>query len=65
MNLKNRRIECGFTQEYLANLLGINRSTVSMWETGESMPRADKLPKLAAILGCSINDIFSEQKDAS
>ena len=46
------------TQQNLADELKINRSTVAMWEAGESFPRADKLPLLARILGCTISDLF-------
>ena len=34
----------------LANLLGVNTSTVSRWEDGSSSPSADMLEKLAALL---------------
>lgn len=46
------------TQDDLAKSLGIERSTVSNWETEKAMPRADLLPKLAEVLGCSIDDLF-------
>jgi transcriptional regulator with XRE-family HTH domain len=53
------------TQDELAERLKISRTTVTMWETGEAMPRADKLPELAKILGCTIDDLFkSEEKGA-
>jgi len=34
-----------------------------MWEIGKSMPRADKLPALAKILGCTISDLYSETSE--
>lgn len=60
MNIKNKRESKGLTQEELGKMLGVNRSTVAMWETGEAMPRADKLPELAKILGCSIDDLYKK-----
>ena len=48
------------TQDDLAKSLGIERSTVSKWETEKAMPRAALLPKLAKVLGCSIDDLFRE-----
>ena len=50
----------GMTQEELGTRLNVTRSTVAMWENGESMPRADKLPELAKILQCDISDLFGE-----
>lgn len=59
MNIKSKRESIGLTQEELGKILGVNRSTVAMWETGEAMPRADKLPVLAKVLGCNIDKLFS------
>lgn len=62
-NIQKLRNKLGVTQENLANLLKVDRSTVAMWETDKSMPRADKLPELAKILKCSIDDLFKERSD--
>ena len=50
------------TQEQLANILSVDRSTIAKWETGEAMPRADKLPEIAKALNCTIDDLFEEVK---
>lgn len=60
-NLKQLRIKAGLCQSDLAKTLGISRTTVSMWEIGAGFPRADKLPELAKILDCSIDDLFEER----
>ena len=60
MNIKEKRMSKGMTQEELGTRLNVTRSTVAMWENGESMPRADKLPELAKILQCDISDLFGE-----
>lgn len=38
------------TQGELARLLGVKQQTISRWEAGSSRPRADEIPKLAALL---------------
>lgn len=48
------------TQSALAEELGVDRSTIAKWETGKANPRADLLPKLAKVLGCSVDDLFAE-----
>lgn len=58
MHLKEAREAAGLTQDALARELGVGRSTVAMWETGEALPRAGKLPELARILGCSVDDLL-------
>lgn len=65
MSIASRRQSKGLTQQNLADELKINRSTVAMWEAGESFPRADKLPILARILGCTINDLFEDNEKAA
>lgn len=63
MSIKTVRESKNLTQQYIANELGISRTSVAMWETGEAMPRADKLPELARILGCTIDELFAEESD--
>ena len=58
--LKDLRTKANISQVELAEKIGVTQSAVAMWETGEAMPRADKLPVLAEILGCSISDLFKE-----
>ena len=62
MSIKTVRESKNLTQQYIANELGISRSSVAMWETGEAMPRADRLPELAKILGCTIDELFAEEE---
>ena len=58
--LKDLRTKANISQVELAEKIGVTQSAVAMWETGEAIPRADKLPVLAEILGCSISDLFKE-----
>ena len=51
----------GLTQSGLAKLLGVEQATVAMWEVGTNNPTADKLPKIAEILGCTIDDLFGRE----
>jgi len=59
-NIKKLREKAGLKQTDLAGMLKIGQSTVAMWETGETMPRTDKLPALAEILGCTIDELFEK-----
>ena len=60
MRLREIRRNANLDQESLAQRLGIDRSTVSKWETGEAMPRADKLVPLARELGCTVDDLLHD-----
>lgn len=61
MNIKKAREKAGLTQQDLANELGVGQSTVAMWETQNSLPRTDKLPMLAKILGCTIDELLKKE----
>jgi len=52
-----------YTQQRLAEKLGVSHQAVSNWERGESMPDISILPKLAALLGTSVDNILSADKD--
>lgn len=60
MFLKDRRTHAGLRQEDIAAELGIDRSTVAKWEAGESLPRADKLPQLARLLNCTVDELLGD-----
>ena len=61
MNIKTQRESIGITQEKLAEEMNIDRSTVAKWETGQSMPRADKLKRLAEILDCTVDELLADE----
>lgn len=59
-NIKRLRESSGFTQEQLAEKLGIARSTVTQWENGWSNPRMGMIQKLAGVFNVSTSDIVSD-----
>lgn len=58
MNIKNIRERAGITQTEVARALNIGQSAVAAWELGEAFPRVDKLPKLAKLLNCTVDDLL-------
>ena len=56
--IQQKRLEMDITQDQLAKKLGVDRTTVTKWETGKSLPRSDVLRKLAGVLGCTIDDLL-------
>ena len=50
------------TQAQMADALNVNRATVAMWETGKSNPRAEMLPAIAQLLGCTIDELYDEKE---
>ncbi len=56
--LAPRRKAVGLTQAQLAEALGVERATVTMWELGNSWPSARVLPQIADLLVCSIDELY-------
>ncbi|WP_422647138.1 helix-turn-helix transcriptional regulator [Actinoalloteichus caeruleus] len=52
--LGSRRVVVGFTQEALAEALGVDRTTVSRWERGAHVPNPGQRPHLARVLGVTM-----------
>lgn len=63
-NIVYYRKLCGYTQEQLAEQLGVTAQSVSKWENELSNPDISILPDLAKILGVDINSLFEETPDA-
>ena len=52
------RVNAGMTQEEAAKALGINRTTLIKWETGQVIPGTIQLIALANIYRIPIDNIF-------
>ena len=50
----NLRRDAGYSQEYVAENLGVSRQAVSKWETDLSSPDTENLIKLAELLNTSV-----------
>lgn len=59
-NIKRLREASGFTQESVANYLGIKRSAYSNYETGERELPLNLMEKIADLYGCDMYDLYSE-----
>lgn len=56
-NLIQLRKMNGFSQDELADRIGVSRQTLSKYETGESLPDIEKCKLLADIFGVSMDDL--------
>ena len=58
--IKEFRLQNGLTQNQFATMLGISSQGVSKWEREECYPDISILPEIAEVIGCKIDDFFSE-----
>ncbi len=63
--LYSLRKEHNYSQEELANMLGVSRQAVSKWERGEASPDTDNLIALSKLYHVSLDELLfsSESKD--
>ncbi len=57
-NITKYRKKMGYTQDKLGELLGVTNQAVSKWELGISMPDVMLLPKIADVLGTTLNGLY-------
>ena len=63
--MRERRLRSAIsTQREVARILGVKESAVSKWERGLSKPRADKLPILAKLYGCTIEELLADKSES-
>lgn len=59
--IMNLRKKCGWSQEDLADQLGISRQSVSKWESGMSIPDLEKIVKMSALFGVSTDYLLKDE----
>ena len=58
--LKDHRLRCQMTQEFVAERLGVSRQAVSKWENGTSDPSTSNLLALANLYNVDAADLLRE-----
>ena len=63
-NFKQLRKEKGYTQEKIAEILGVTGQTVSRWELGMCYPDIELLPSIANYFGVTVDVLLSNDKNS-
>ncbi len=61
--LRDHRVRCKMTQEFVAESLGVSRQAVSKWETGAADPSTSNLLALAKLFGVSAEDLLRSAEE--
>ena len=56
--LKENRVRCKMTQEFVSEAIGVSRQAVSKWENGTSDPSTSNLIALAKLYGVSAEELL-------
>lgn len=57
------RKKCGFSQEEVAEKLGVSRQTISKWETDETLPDIRQSKKMAMLYQVSLDELITFDAD--
>lgn len=60
MNFTKAREAAGLTMAESARRLGVTTSAVSQWESGQTFPDARRLSEIAAVYGCTVDELLRE-----
>ncbi len=60
--IKELRIERGLTQPQLAQLVGVSKGMISIWENNVNEPKASFIKRLATVLEVSADDLLGIEK---
>lgn len=63
MNLKNLRKRCKYTQEEIADKIGVSRQAVAKWESGETVPDINNCLALSELYEVSLDDLVNYSDD--
>ena len=58
--IAKQRKELNYTQEQLADILGVARQSISKWESDIAYPETDKLIELGKMFDCSMDYLLKE-----
>lgn len=64
LEIKKYRELAGITPAELARIMGVDQAAVTRWERGLVLPRAAKIPKLADLFGCTIDQLYGREPPA-
>ena len=62
MSFLKARLNAGLTQSKAAEAIGVTPTAISYWESGQCMPRATLLVRIASLYGCTVDELLSDGK---
>ena len=58
MGFKEARIKAGLTALEASRKLNISPAAVYQWEDGSALPQTKRLPEIAGLYGCTVDDLL-------
>lgn len=58
---KRLREQAGLSVKQVMDAMGVSDATVYFWETGVTNPAIGKLPALAKLYGCTVDELLRKE----
>jgi len=58
-DIRIMRYRLGMNQKDLAREMAVSQATICEWESGRASPKIDRIPRLAALLGVTSDEIIA------
>ena len=62
LSFLSARRKAGLTQAAVAEHLGISAASVCLWEAGKTVPDSRKLPAIARLYGCTVDELLEDEE---
>lgn len=62
MGFREARVKAGLSVAQVMEALGVSDAAVYQWETGVTVPNGKRLPKIAKLYNCTVDDLLDEEE---
>lgn len=60
MSFLSARKKAGLSQTAVGEKLGVAAAAVCQWETGKTYPDSRRLPEIAKLYGCTVDELLAD-----
>ena len=61
MSFRKARIQAGLRYQEVAKELGVSRTMVYLWETGQNLPKSSRLAEIASLYGVTVDELIKPE----
>ena len=61
MSFRKARLSAGLTVAQVMEELKVSDAAVYQWETGTTIPNGKRLPEIAKLYGCTVDELLEEE----
>ena len=62
MSFRDARVKAGLSVAEVMEALKVSDAAVYQWETGKNTPKGKRLPEVAKLYGCTIDELLKEDE---